>query len=193
MPQIIRDGLQMKRTLFFVLGGILLGGIIHIVVVFLVPLFASQDAWARDAAVRPRRAVPCPADCPRPASEPLTSLDPRMVYAVCRFSLGDGPVRIRASLPDDFWSVAIFDRRGRNVYSLNDRVGRALAARSRGPHAGRRWRSSARTRRRRWRRRSCVELPIDVGFALLRVFVADESLLPNAIAALKTADCSGTL
>ena len=38
-----------------------------------------------------------------------------------------------------------------------------------------------------------IELPIDVGFALLRVFVADESLLPNAIAALKTADCSGTL
>ena len=58
---------------------------------------------------------------PTAGAEPLASLDPRMVYAVCRFSLGDGPVRIRASLPDDFWSVAIFDRRGRNVYSLNDR------------------------------------------------------------------------
>ena len=181
----------MRRTLFFVLGGVLLGGIIHIVVVFLVPLFASQDAWAemrrfgRDGQFH---ILPTP----QAGSEPLTSLDPRMVYAVCRFSLADGPVRIRASLPDDFWSVAIFDRRGRNVYSLNDRSAERsqldlavltpveMAQLRQDPPA------SLETS-------IVVEVPIEVGFALLRVFVADESLFPAAIAALQTADCSGTL
>ena len=38
-----------------------------------------------------------------------------------------------------------------------------------------------------------IELPIDVGFALLRVFVADDTLLASASAALASADCSGSL
>jgi uncharacterized membrane protein len=183
--------LRMKRTLLFVLGGVLLAGIIHIAVVFLVPLFASQDAWAemrrfgRDGQfhVMPR---------PEPGSEPLSSLDPRMIYSVCRFSLADGPVRIRAALPDDFWSVAIFDRRGRNLYSLNDRSADTtqldlaiitpvqMAQLRQDPP------SSLETA-------VVVELPIEMGFALFRVFVADESLLARANRALASADCAGTL
>ena len=38
-----------------------------------------------------------------------------------------------------------------------------------------------------------IELPITEGLALLRVFVADETMLPQARAALDTADCAGSL
>ena len=38
-----------------------------------------------------------------------------------------------------------------------------------------------------------LELPIDEGFTLIRVFVADDSLRPAALAALKGADCSAEL
>ena len=110
----------MRRTLLFALGGLLLGGIIHIAVVFMIPLFANRDAWAQMKQFgRDGKFHQLP--IPEAGSEPLASLDPRMIYSVCRFSLGQGPVRITASLPEDFWSVAIFDRRGRNIYSLNDR------------------------------------------------------------------------
>jgi uncharacterized membrane protein len=180
-----------KRTLVFIVAGLLLAGIIHIVVVFLVPYFASHDAWSelrqfgRDSQFH---ILPLS----QAGSESLPSLDPRMAHAVCRFSLAEGPVRIRASLPDDYWSIAIFDRRGRNVYSLNDRSAERsqldlavitpvqMAQLRQNPPASL---ESA----------IVVEVPIEVGFAVLRVFVANESLLPGATAALQTADCAGTL
>lgn len=183
--------MPLKRTLALVLAGVLLGGIIHIAIVLTVPFFASEDAWAtirqfgEDGAFH---------TLPQPVagSEPLVSLDPHMVYAVCRFSLADGPVRVQASLPDDFWSVAVFDRRGRNVYSLNDRSAGTseldlavitpvqMAELRQDPP------ESLETA-------VVIELPIDVGFALLRIFVPDQSLLSRAEAALATADCAGSI
>ncbi|MEO8667566.1 MAG: DUF1254 domain-containing protein [Bauldia sp.] len=181
----------MRRTLLFALGGLLLAGIIHIAVVFMVPLFADRDAWAQMRQFgRDGRFHPLPV--PEPGAEPLLSLDPRMIYSVCRFSLGQGPVRIRASLPNDFWSVAIFDRRGRNVYSLNDRS----AERSRLDLAVVTPVQIAQLRQDpppSLETAIVIELPIDVGFALLRVFVADDSLMASAVGSLATADCSGSL
>ena len=181
----------MKRTLLFILGGILLGGIIHISVVFAVPYYANRDAWAkmrqfgRDGQFH---VLPVP----EPGAEPLASLDPRMVQAVCRFSLSEGPVRITATLPDEFWSVAVFDRRGRNIYSLNDRAADRLqldlailtpvqmAQLRQDPPA------SLETA-------IVLELSVVEAFALLRVFVPEDSQMPGAVAALQKASCSGTL
>jgi len=181
----------MKRTLIFVLGGILLGGIIHIAIVFMVPYYANHDAWAqmhrfgRDGQFH---VLPLP----EAGAEPLASLDPRMVQAVCRFSLAHGPVRVSAGFADQFWSVAVFDRRGRNIYSLNDRsADRAqldlailtpvqMAQLRQDPPA------SLETA-------IVLELPIDVGFVLLRAFVPDDSLMASVIASLKAADCGGSL
>jgi uncharacterized membrane protein len=181
----------MRRALFIALAALILAGIIHISTVFLVPLYASKDAWAqmrqfgRDGQFH---ALPVP----EAGAEPLAALDPRMIYSVCRFSLAQGPVRITASLPEDFWSVAIFDRRGRNVYSLNDRSAERskldmaivtpvqMAQLRQDPPA------SLETA-------IVVELPIENGFALVRVFVADESLLTSSTSALATADCAGSL
>jgi uncharacterized membrane protein len=101
-------------------------------------------------------------------------------------------VRIRASFPDDFWSVALFDRRGRNVYSLNDRSAERtqldLAVLTPVQMAQLRENPPASLETA-----IVVEVPISVGFVMLRVFVADDSDLPNATAALSTADCAGTL
>jgi len=181
----------MKRTLIFVLGGILLGGIIHIAIVFMVPYYADHDAWAqmhrfgRDGQFH---VLPLP----EAGAEPLASLDPRMVQAVCRFSLARGPVRVSAAFANQFWSVAVFDRRGRNIYSLNDRsADRAeldlailtpvqMAQLRQDPPA------SLETA-------IVLELPIDVGFVLLRAFVPDDSLMASVTASLKAADCGGSL
>ena len=181
----------MRRTLLFALGGLLLGGIIHIAVVFMIPLFANRDAWAQMKQFgRDGKFHQLP--IPEAGSEPLVSLDPRMIYSVCRFSLGQGPVRITASLPEDFWSVALFDRRGRNIYSLNDRSAERsrldmvvvtpvqMAQLRQDPPAA-------------LETAIVIELPIDVGFALLRVFVADDSQLAQAVNAVGGADCSGSL
>lgn len=181
----------MNRTLLFVLGGLLLGGVIHIAAVIMVPYFATGDAWTTMRKfggddifhVLPQAEA---------GAEPLASLDPQMLYTVCRFSLDDGPVRVTASLPDDFWSLAIFDRRGRNVFSLNDRSAerselelaiitpvQMAQVRQNPPQA--------------LETAIVVEQPLSTGFVLIRAFIADDTVLPRARAALDTADCSGTL
>ena len=181
----------MTRTILFVIGGLLLGGIIHIAVVFMVPLFAPNDAWAQVTGFgRDGRFYTL--DVPRPGAEPLPSLDPRMMHAVCRFSLADGPVRIRADFPDEFWSAAIFDRRGRNVYSLNDRAAersqldlailtpvQMALMRQDPPEA--------------LETAIVLEMNIESGFVLLRAFVPDDSLTPGVTEALGRADCAAAL
>ncbi|MEQ9691560.1 DUF1254 domain-containing protein [Bauldia litoralis] len=181
----------MNRTLLYVIGGLMLAGIIHITSVLMVPLFATADAWSqmrqfgRDGAfhVLPQA---------RPGAEPLDGLDPRMLYSVCRFSLADGPLQISAALPDSFWSIAVFDRRGRNAYSLNDRAAerseldlviitpvQMAQLRQDPPEA--------------LETAIVVELPLDTGFALIRVFVSDDTMLPRARAALDSAECSNAI
>jgi len=181
----------MTRTTVAALGGVLLAGVLHIVVVLLVPNYASRDAWAqmrqygRDGAFH---VLPLP----QPGAEPLASLDPRMMHAVCRFSLAARPMRIVAELPDGFWSLAVFDRRGRNVYSLNDRSAerdeidlailtpvQMARLRQNPPEA--------------LETAIVLEVPIEEGFVLLRTFVADDSLIIEASEALSAAECGADL
>lgn len=181
----------MRRALLFGLGGVLLGGIIHIAIVLLVPYYASADAWAQMrqfGSDRQFHVLPLP----QAGAEPLASLDPRMLHAVCRFDLADGPVRILVSFPDEFWSVAVFDRRGRNLYSLNDRA-------AEGAHLDLAILTPVQIAQLRQNPPDSLdtaivlELPIESGFSLIRAFVPDESLLPNARAALAEADCGAAL
>ena len=157
----------------------------------MVPYFATGDAWSTMRKFGRNdtfHILPLAVA----GAEPLASLDPRMLYAVCRFTLDEGPVRISAELPDDFWSIAICDRRGRNVFSLNDRsaerseVDIAIITpvqmsqiRQAPPEA--------------LETAIVVEQPLESGFVIMRVFVADDTVLPLARAALETADCAAEL
>jgi uncharacterized membrane protein len=181
----------MMRTFLFGLGGLLVGGIIHVVIVFLVPGYAGKDAWAQMARFGNDgqfHTLPMA----EAGAEAISNLDPRMMEAVCRFTLANGPVRITANLPDEFWSVAAFDRHGRNVYSLNDRAAEGshldlailtpvqMAQMRQSPPASL---ESA----------IALELPIEAGFILIRAFVPDDSMLPTVTAALASANCAGSL
>ena len=112
----------MIRTLLFAVGGIMLAGIIHIVSVLQVPAFAPQDTWSRIADIAPLdRFLRIKADGEDDAVR-IPMLDPMMEHAVCRYSLETGAVRMRATLPDTYWSVALYNRRGENIFSINDRA-----------------------------------------------------------------------
>ncbi len=52
----------------------------------------------------------------------LPFVDPSFGIAACRFDLNEAPLIVRAEGELPFWSVALFDRRGRNIYSFNDRT-----------------------------------------------------------------------
>ena len=78
------------RWLLWIVGGILLGGIVHFGVVLALPSTATQDAFSRLQAITPvNKMVPLPQPTAEKAVMPL--MDPAFALAVCRYDLEDGP------------------------------------------------------------------------------------------------------
>lgn len=177
----------MRRLALYLLGGLLLGGIIHIAVVLLVPRFATRDAYEALARLGPDdifHAVPA-----KGPDAPIAGLDPRMAYAACRFSLAERPLHLRAPMTGDFWSAAVFDDRGNNLYSLNDRTAgrRDLDLVVATPLQLIRLRENPQPA---LDNAIVVELPMTAGFVLLRAFISDPTLEADARKALSEADCT---
>lgn len=110
----------MIRTGLWILAGLVLGGIIHIVVILLLPALSATAAWDRIEALG--RAHGMRVLAPVTAGEPNPlRLDPELAYAVCRVDLRNGPGSVTGTLPQSFWSVAVYARNGTVVYSTTNR------------------------------------------------------------------------
>ncbi|SEP77297.1 Uncharacterized membrane protein [Devosia sp. YR412] len=112
----------MTRALLWLLAGAVLGGIIHIIVILTLPALAEQSVWTRVASIDAdnRMAILPPVKAGEP--NPL-GLDPEMVYGLCRVDLSQGPAYVKGTLPDAFWSVALFTPAGTVAYSTTNRDG----------------------------------------------------------------------
>jgi uncharacterized membrane protein len=100
---------------------LLVAGIVHIISVFLVPLYVPADGWTRLARLSGAEgfAVLEDQERRRPA---IPGLDPLFVHAACRLDLSDAAAQITLRAPDRFWSLALIDPRGVIFFSLNDRT-----------------------------------------------------------------------
>jgi uncharacterized membrane protein len=181
----------MIRVLVALIGGLMLAGIVHIVTVFGVPRHAVVDPWTRVTALAPEagfRILP-PAEAGKRMV--LSGLDPAMRHALCRFGLDAGPIRIKAQPGDGWWILALYDRRGLPVYSLDDR-----AAAQKGADVL--VASAAQIARLRENPPEELEDVVVVdwkdagGFALLKIFVAQPSLAGEVDKALAGATCVAT-
>lgn len=111
----------MRRLIYAGVVGLVLAGIVHILIVLLIPSYADKDAWAK----LEQRGEPWQfaiVSEPGRLSPDLPNVDPAFGIAACRFDLSQAPLRVTADGDLPFWSVAIFDRKGRNIYSFNDRT-----------------------------------------------------------------------
>lgn len=112
----------MIRFLLWLVGGVVLGGIIHIIVILTLPALAEETLWTRISALDARNKMlilpPVVAGEPNPLS-----LDPKLIYGVCQIDLAEGPAYVSGRLPDAFWSVALFNEAGVVTYSTTNRDG----------------------------------------------------------------------
>lgn len=112
----------MIRPLLWLVGGVVLGGIIHIIVILTLPALAEQSVWSRVASLdADNRMVILPA-VPAGQPNPL-GLDPELAYGLCRVDLANGPAYVSGVLPDAYWSVALFNPSGIVTYSTTNRDG----------------------------------------------------------------------
>jgi uncharacterized membrane protein len=177
----------MIRWLLWLLGGLLLGGIVHLATVLLLPRTATQDAYTRLSATMPANTIMAlPAPTPDDAALPF--MDPAFAIAVCRYDLGKGPLKLRVPVSQAYTSVSFYTRNGVAYYAINDRA------------AGRRViELDLMTTKQRAdlpedeevtaADRLIVESPTGTGLILIRTFGPEPGLMPMARRALAAAQC----
>ena len=111
----------MIRWLLLILGGALLGGIVHLASVIILPRTATQDAYARLAPMAPVNSVMAlPAPTPEKAVMPF--MDPAFASAVCVYDLSKGPLKLTVPVSPAYTSVSFYTRNNVAYYAINDRA-----------------------------------------------------------------------
>jgi uncharacterized membrane protein len=111
----------MIRWLLWILGGLVLGGIVHLGTVLLMPRAATQDAYSRLLPVTPVNAVVA-LSAPSPQAAILPFMDPAFAAAVCRYDLSAGWLKLNAPVSQAYTSVTFYTRNGVAYYAINDRA-----------------------------------------------------------------------
>ncbi|HEY2231401.1 MAG TPA: DUF1254 domain-containing protein [Xanthobacteraceae bacterium] len=111
----------MIRFLLWLLGGVLLGGVVHLATVLLLPRMATQDAYSRLTPLTPvNKVVPVPSPSPEKATMPF--MDPAFAMAVCRYDLTDAPLKFSVPISQAYTSVSFYTRSDIAYYAINDRA-----------------------------------------------------------------------
>jgi uncharacterized membrane protein len=109
------------RTALWLLGAVLLGGIVHLATVLVLPRLASQDAYARVAAIAPVNAV-IAVPPPTPEQAVMPFMDPAFAMSVCRYDLSRGPLKFSVPVSPAYTSVSFYTRSDVPYYAINDRA-----------------------------------------------------------------------
>lgn len=111
----------MMRFVLWILGALLLGGIVHLSTVLAMPETATQDAYARLSRITPVNAV-VQLDGPTAQKANLPFTDPAFAVAVCRYDLSAGGLKLRTPLSQAYTSVTFYTRNSVAYYAINDRA-----------------------------------------------------------------------
>jgi len=110
----------MIRWLLLLLGGALLGGIVHLATIIVLPRTATQDAYSRLSPIAPVNSVTTlPEPTPEKAVMPL--MDPAFASAICRYDLSQGPMKLTVPVGLAYTSVSFYTNRDIAYYAINDR------------------------------------------------------------------------
>ncbi|PAQ04716.1 DUF1254 domain-containing protein [Mesorhizobium temperatum] len=177
----------MRRLLHAILLGLLGAGIVHIVVLLLVPEFSERDAWSRLAMASDLYRM-TRLDAEAGGTPVVKSVDPLFYAAACRFDLSEGMVRVKSPGNVPFWSVSVYDRSGHNIYSFNDHsaTGRVLDSIVLTPAQMIEIRKEL---PEELQGAIFVEAPVDEGMFVIRSFVPDDSWKPVVSRFLEQSSC----
>jgi len=177
----------MKRSIYVLALAFVLAGIVHILIILLIPNYAAKDAWTKLERVAGLWEFSIVAE-PGGRNDTLPLVDPAFGTAACRYDLTEAPLLVSADGQLPFWSIAIFDRQGRNIYSFNDRtaIERQLSLLVVNPV------QMAQIRKNPppdTDKAVMVETDTSQGFVLIRALQEDRSWFPTVRRFLTTAKC----
>jgi uncharacterized membrane protein len=109
------------RLPLWILGALLLGGIVHLSTVLAMPEAATQDAYSRLARMTPLNAM-VQLNTPSAQDATMPFMDPAFAVAVCRYDLSTGSLKLRAPVSQAYTSVTFYTRNSVAYYAINDRA-----------------------------------------------------------------------
>lgn len=108
-----------RRGLYNVVCGLVLAGIIHIVIILLIPTFGTKDASDQLSESNDLWEFVTLSDL---GTTTIADIDPFFELGACRFDLGESSLLITGPNTDAFWSVSLFTEDGEIQYSMNKRT-----------------------------------------------------------------------
>ena len=111
----------MIRLALWLLGALLLAGVVHLATVLLLPRMATQDAYARVSAIAPSNTV-IAIPLPTPEKALMPFMDPAFQVSVCRYDLSQGPLKFSVPITQAYTSVSFYTRSDVAYYAINDRA-----------------------------------------------------------------------
>jgi uncharacterized membrane protein len=177
----------MIRLPFWILGALLLGGIVHLSTVLAMPQAATQDAYSRLAQLTPINSL-VPLAPPTVQGTVMPFMDPAFAVAVCRYDLSAGELKLSAPLSQAYTSVTFYTRKSIAYYAINDRAaGRRaieLDLMTAEQHAQMPEEEDVTAADR-----LIIESPTTTGLIMLRALAPEPGLMPMAQSALAKAQC----
>jgi len=177
----------MIRWLMLTLGGLLLGGIVHLATVLAMPRAATQDAYSRLVPVAPVNAIAL-LPAPTPEASIVPFMDPAFATAVCRYDLSTGAIKLNAPVSEAYTSVTFYTRNSVAYYAINDRAaGRRaieLDLMTAAQHAQVPEEEDVTAADR-----LIIDSPTTTGIIALRALAPEPGLMPMARRALAAAQC----
>lgn len=177
----------MTRLVHALLLGVLGAGIVHVAILFLLPVYTERDAWTQLSRLgEPYEAMRL--DETSGAAEVPTVGNPFFEAAICRFDLEEQPLHVHAEGRSAFWSMSVYDGTGQNVFSLNDgtatdgRLDFVVLTPAQMPVL----RNALPAE---FERSIFVETDTGEGIVLVRVFVPDESWRTQVVSYLDSMSC----
>ncbi len=107
------------RPVYLFICGLFFAGIIHIIIILLIPAVGSKDAARRISQSIGMGQFERIEDG---GTIGIADTDPFFEMSVCRFDLTASALLVSGPPAPTFWSASVFDQNGEVVYSLNDRT-----------------------------------------------------------------------
>jgi uncharacterized membrane protein len=177
----------MIRIFFTLIGGVVLGLVVHLVSVLALPRIATQDAYSRLEPITKLNAV-SPLPPAEPNNAPMPYLDPAFAMAVCRYDLSGGPIKLAVPVSQAYTSVSFYTRSEIAYYAINDRsAGRRvieLDLMTEAQHAELPEEEDVTSADR-----LIIDSPTATGLIVLKALAPEPGLMPQAQASLAAATC----
>ena len=109
----------MRSVLLATAIGLVGAALIHIVIIFALPMWTGKDAWTRVKALGAANRFYSLANEPNVTG--LSNDDPYVRTAVCHFDISENPLRVIASGNVPIWTLSAYDASANETYSMNDR------------------------------------------------------------------------